>query len=225
MPPCPACGFHDHQVCLVLGHTYPLHQLLTNRPDTHTLGNMARAKLVSTPPTSGYVPKRRSLTVVARPTHPPIPNFKKPPKSSAASAAAESATAPVKEKKPPVDRNTLPLVSVLGKDDMRRAIEILKEDAELLEQEQLIAEARKDIKDEFVKLCLRNDIPEGLRYGSLSGTYVQMSSTKLDKGKLMLEASVTAKQIENCYVEGKSYYRVDIIDSTRPRKQKPAEDE
>ncbi len=25
--PCPACGFHQHEVCMVLGHTYPL------RPD------------------------------------------------------------------------------------------------------------------------------------------------------------------------------------------------
>jgi hypothetical protein len=142
------------------------------------------------------------------------------------SAAAESSTAtPEKVKKPPVDRNALPLVSVLNKADMREAIDLLKEDAELIEQEQLIAEARKDVKNKFVKLCLRNDIPEGLRYGSLSGTYVQMTSTKLDKGKLMLEAGVSAKQIADCYVDSKTYYRVDIIDDSKPRKQKPAEDE
>lgn len=192
--------------------------LLTNTLNRHTLIDMPN-KSTKSAARSGYTPKRTSSVKV------PV-SAKKSAKKSTPHAKVSQVPAPP-PKPAPVDRHSLPLVSILGRDDMRRAIEILKEDAEYMEQEQLVANARKEIKAEFVALCQRNDIPDGhgLRYGALSGIYKKMRARKLNKGRLMLEAGVTAKQLDACYDDGKEYYRVDIVDDTKPKKQKAAEDE
>jgi hypothetical protein len=132
--------------------------------------------------------------------------------------AAKTLDEPVpKPSKSQLKFDSMPIVSVMERRDMDRAIALMSEDVECQEVEQTTALRRKEIKGELAALAIEYDLQSGFRYGTI-GVYYNGSGTKKTLNiSLLLENGVTPAQIEESYKESEPFVKLRVIDVSKPR--------
>jgi hypothetical protein len=114
---------------------------------------------------------------------------------------------------------TFPSVSVLAKPLMQETIGLMEEDIEYQEQIKLINAERARVKERLVEICLSNKEMKskgGVRFGTIAVYYGGDKSRKSLSKKLLIENGyVTPAQLEECYVDGKTYTDLKVKDLSK----------
>lgn len=148
-------------------------------------------------------------------------------KPQAAASVPAAPAAPARRPPPPAPErkaDELPIVSVLPRREMDRAIELMSEDVAIQEVEAMNKARRAEIKQELAALEQEHDLP-GMRHGQLA-VYYGGEKTKWSLNRaLLLENGVTPQQLEDSMKESKPYIDLRIVDLSKPRGGKQSEED
>jgi len=121
----------------------------------------------------------------------------------------------------PTKADAMPLVSVMERADMMRAIELMQDDVAYQEQQGAIAEARAAIKLEIVALAKKYSLP-GVRFGNICVYYNGLKDKRTLNAKLVA-VHLAVDVMADCYTFSKPYEDCKVVDLSKPRKQRGEE--
>ena len=116
----------------------------------------------------------------------------------------------------------LPVVSVMGKESMKRSVSLMKE---YFEQQDLLDAAAdaddrcKAIKRELAEIARDNGLP-GFRYGTMSALDRGQKTKKTLSAKLLVARGIAMDEIKQCYTTSGAWDDVKLEDQSRPKKKR-----
>ena len=123
----------------------------------------------------------------------------------------------------PTRADEMPLVSVLSKHTMQRAIALMQDDVSYQETERELCNARQAIKEELAHIAQQSAIP-GMRWGNLVVYYRGMKTKRTLSKKLLVEW-LDVETINRCYKTSKEYLDLQVRDVRAPEPVNHKEEE
>lgn len=115
----------------------------------------------------------------------------------------------------------LPLISVLPKSEMQEAREALEELESINQLQEMYTEREDELKTKLREIQNKHELM-GVRFGQLAFAATSTAGRKTLSTTKLIEAGVSAKVIEGCYIQGDPCVRKEFKNLDRSRKKKGA---